>query len=104
MRLFKGSNCSMVQTVSKEWRSCTCGRCERKVELPHRWGYDVSATAVRVEGRATPGRRCERLEPVAQARRRYAHQPSDDANSPRIISPPKVISPDSRSIATIGAG
>ena len=50
VRFFKCANCSMVQTVSKEWRTFTCG-VRAKVELPDRWGYDVSATAVRVEGR-----------------------------------------------------
>jgi hypothetical protein len=54
VRFFRCSNCAMVQTVSKKWRAFTCGRCERKVDLPHRWGYDVAATAARVEGTGKP--------------------------------------------------
>jgi hypothetical protein len=39
-----------VQTVSKKWRAFMCGRCERKLDLPLRWGYDRATTAIRVEG------------------------------------------------------
>ena len=40
----------LVQTVSKQWRMFTCGKCDTKQDLPFRWGYDRGATAMRVEG------------------------------------------------------
>jgi hypothetical protein len=39
-----------VQTVSKQWRMFTCGKCDTKQDLPFRWGYDRASTAMRVEG------------------------------------------------------
>ena len=50
VRFFKCPNCSLVQTVSKQWRMFTCGKCDTKQDLPFRWGYDRASTAVRVEG------------------------------------------------------
>jgi primosomal protein N' len=50
VRFFKCPNCSLVQTVSKQWRMFTCGKCDTKQDLPFRWGYDRASTAMRVEG------------------------------------------------------
>jgi hypothetical protein len=36
----------MLQTVSKKWRGY--------VDPPHQWGYNVAATAARVEGTGKP--------------------------------------------------
>lgn len=47
---FECPECHFLQTVSKRWTACTCGRCEAKVELPRRWGFVAGATAERVEG------------------------------------------------------
>ena len=38
-----------MQSVNKRWRAFTCGRCNAKVDLPYRWGYDRNATAMRSE-------------------------------------------------------
>ena len=37
VRFFKCPNCSLVQTVSKQWRMFTCGKCDTKQDLPFRW-------------------------------------------------------------------
>lgn len=54
IRFFKCPDCGLVQTVSERWTAFTCGRCEKKVDLPHRWAYDPSAKALFVEGTGHP--------------------------------------------------
>jgi hypothetical protein len=49
VRFFQCPNCSAVQSVNKRWRAFICGRCNTKVDLPHRWVYDRATTAIRVE-------------------------------------------------------
>lgn len=49
VRFFQCPNCQAVQSVNKRWRAFTCGKCNTKVDLPYRWGYDRTATAIRVE-------------------------------------------------------
>ena len=49
IRFFQCPNCSAVQSVNKRWRAFVCGRCNTKVDLPYRWGYDRQSTAIRVE-------------------------------------------------------
>ncbi len=44
------SSCSFVQSVSKRWRAYICSECRAKIDLPHRWGYDATATATKVKG------------------------------------------------------
>ncbi|MGH2634836.1 MAG: hypothetical protein ACRDHU_01605 [Actinomycetota bacterium] len=50
IRFFQCPDCTLVQTVSQTWTAFTCGGCERKVDLPRRWGYSRSARAVLVQG------------------------------------------------------
>jgi hypothetical protein len=40
--------------VTKRWTAFTCGKCEKKVELPRRWGYFVGTPAMTVEGHGQP--------------------------------------------------
>jgi hypothetical protein len=54
IRFFKCPECDTVQTVNKRWRSFTCGHCDRKIDLPPRWGYAKSATAMRVTDTGQP--------------------------------------------------
>jgi hypothetical protein len=54
IRFFKCPLCGLVQTVSERWEAFTCERCEQKVDLPKRWGYDASAKALLVEGTGRP--------------------------------------------------
>jgi hypothetical protein len=54
IRFFQCPHCRLTQTVNKKWTAFTCGKCEEKVDLPHRWGYASSAKAVRVEGMGHP--------------------------------------------------
>jgi hypothetical protein len=54
IRFFQCPHCEYVQTVSERWTAFTCGRCEKKVDLPHRWAYDPNAKALFVEGTGHP--------------------------------------------------
>jgi hypothetical protein len=54
IRFFKCPHCELVQTVHKRWTAFTCEQCERKVDLPRRWGYDVSTRAALVRGTGQP--------------------------------------------------
>ena len=54
IRFFQCPECSTVQTVNKRWKSFTCGTCDRKVDLPLRWGYSNAATALRVSTTGQP--------------------------------------------------
>jgi hypothetical protein len=54
VRFFECTYCHFVQTVNKGWAAFTCGKCDRKVELPRRWGYSESAKALRVRGVGHP--------------------------------------------------
>jgi hypothetical protein len=54
VRFFACPNCSLVQTVSKRWSAFTCGKCERKVDLPFRWGYADAAKAMAARGTGHP--------------------------------------------------
>jgi hypothetical protein len=54
IRFFACPHCTLVQTVSERWTAFTCERCQKKVDLPHRWSYDPSAQAQRVEGTGGP--------------------------------------------------
>jgi hypothetical protein len=49
---FDCPECGYVQTVSKRWTKCICGRCDQVLDLPRRWGYVAGARAIRVEGAA----------------------------------------------------
>ena len=51
---FACTECGYRQTVSKGWTAFTCAKCEKKVDLPRRWGYAVGARAVMVQGHGQP--------------------------------------------------
>jgi predicted RNA-binding Zn-ribbon protein involved in translation (DUF1610 family) len=38
---FACTECGYRQTVSKRWTAFTCAKCDKKVDLPRRWGYSV---------------------------------------------------------------
>ena len=54
IRFFQCPECETVQTVNKRWTAFTCGHCDRKVDLPFRWGYASAAKAVKVTGTGHP--------------------------------------------------
>lgn len=54
VRFFECPNCALVQTVSKRWTAFTCGKCDRKVDLPFRWAYAGAAKAVGAHGMGHP--------------------------------------------------
>lgn len=54
VRFFECPNCSLVQSVSKRWTAFTCGKCDRKVDLPFRWGYADAAKAMGARGTGHP--------------------------------------------------
>jgi hypothetical protein len=54
VRFSRCPNCNLTQTVNKRWTSFTCGKCARKVDIPHEWSYATSVKASRVEGIAKP--------------------------------------------------
>jgi DNA-directed RNA polymerase subunit RPC12/RpoP len=47
-------DCGYRQTVSKKWTAVTCGKCEKKVDLPRRWGYAIGTRAYQVQGPGQP--------------------------------------------------
>lgn len=47
-------NCGLSQSVVASWAAYTCGKCDRKVDTPRRWGYADSPKSTRVEGVASP--------------------------------------------------
>lgn len=54
IRFFGCPHCGTVQSVNKRWKAFTCGKCDRKVELPVRWSFAGSAKATRVRATAHP--------------------------------------------------
>ena len=54
IRFFQCPECRTVQTVNKRWHLFTCGHCDRKLELPYRWGYAQGATALKVTATGQP--------------------------------------------------
>jgi len=54
IRFFQCPHCGLVQSVNRDWAAFTCGKCDRKVDLPRQYGYAGSARAVRAEGTALP--------------------------------------------------
>ena len=50
VRFYQCPHCELVQTVNKTWTAFTCGKCDRKVDLPRRWGYSRSGRAMLVRG------------------------------------------------------
>jgi hypothetical protein len=54
VRFFVCPHCSLAQTVSKRWSAFTCGKCDRKVDLPFRWGYADAAKAMAARGTGHP--------------------------------------------------
>jgi hypothetical protein len=51
---FECPHCHFVQTVNKRWAAFTCDKCDKKGDLPRRWGYGSGAMAKRVEGYGHP--------------------------------------------------
>ena len=54
IRFFECPECHLVQTVNTRWTAFPCGGCDRKVDLPYRWGYAGSSKALRVRGTGQP--------------------------------------------------
>jgi hypothetical protein len=54
IRFFQCPECETLQTVNKKWTAFTCGKCDRKVELPPRWSYAGAVKALRVTATAQP--------------------------------------------------
>lgn len=54
VRFFRCPHCNLVQTVHRDWVAFTCGKCDRKVDLPKEHTYGSSEKATRVEGTAQP--------------------------------------------------
>jgi hypothetical protein len=42
--------CGYAQTVNKKWVAFSCGKCDAKVTLPHRWSFTDAAKAYQVRG------------------------------------------------------
>jgi hypothetical protein len=53
-RFFRCPECSAVQTVNARWRAFTCGRCDRRVDLPQRWTYSPEMKAIVVSATGYP--------------------------------------------------
>jgi DNA-directed RNA polymerase subunit RPC12/RpoP len=51
---FACTECGYRQTVTKRWTAFTCAKCEKKVDLPRRWGYSVGTPAMTVQGHGQP--------------------------------------------------
>jgi hypothetical protein len=54
IRFFRCPHCDLLQTVNAQWTSFTCEGCEEKVDLPRRWGFTRTASAVLVRGTGHP--------------------------------------------------
>lgn len=54
VKFFACPHCELLQTVNKRWTAFTCWRCDRKVDLPHRWGFSEEARARFVKGTGRP--------------------------------------------------
>ena len=54
IRFFECPDCHTVQTVNKRWQAFTCGHCDRKIDLPRRWGYANAAKAMKVTDTGQP--------------------------------------------------